>query len=132
MSDSINWIGIDHIVLTVKNIDHSVRFYSDVLGATPIVFGDQRKAVRLGQSKINFHLSTHPINPHAKQPIVGSADFCLISSCPLALIQKRLKQFNVPIELGPVEREIAIGRALSLYIRDPDGNLIEISLPIKC
>lgn len=130
MSEHLDWVGIDHIVLTVQDIDRSMRFYTEVLGATPLIFDNQRQAARIGHSKINFHLSTHPLSPHATYPLGGSADLCLLTRSSIAAIQEKLSRHSVPIEIGPVLRNAAAGKVNSIYIRDPDGNLIEIASPI--
>lgn len=117
---------IDHFVLTVGDVDRSIRFYRDILGCPLINFGSGRQAVRIGQSKINFHCADSPIVPHAQTPVPGSADFCLITDSPIEEVAKEIQKKGVPIELGPVKRSGAQGEMMSVYLRDPDGNLIEI------
>ena len=121
--------SLDHLVLTVKDLERSLHFYSDILGCPVSRFGKDRFAVLIGQSKINFHQSASPIKPHAANPTCGSADFCLLSHLPMAEIRQFLTARSIPIELGPVVRTGANGTILSVYIRDPDSNLVEIATP---
>lgn len=127
MSSKFSLTAIDHFVLTVRNIEKSVRFYRDTLGCPIITFGDNRFAVQIGSSKINLHQADSPIVPHASVPTSGSADFCLLTDSSVGEIQNYLLSQNIEIELGPVGRTGAAGPITSFYIRDPDGNLIEIS-----
>ena len=127
MSSKFSLTAIDHFVLTVRNIEKSVRFYRDTLGCPIITFGDNRFAVQIGSSKINLHQADSPIVPHASVPTCGSADFCLLTDSSVGEIQNYLLSQNIEIELGPVGRTGAAGPITSFYIRDPDGNLIEIS-----
>lgn len=117
---------IDHFVLTVNDIERSIRFYRDILGCPLISFGSGRQAVMIGQSKINFHCADSPIVPHAQTPVPGSADFCLITDSPIEEVINAIQIKGVQIELGPVKRTGATGEIVSIYLRDPDGNLIEI------
>jgi catechol 2,3-dioxygenase-like lactoylglutathione lyase family enzyme len=118
---------LDHLVLTVADIDRTVTFYRDVLGMHPVVFGDGRTALAFGQSKINLHRAGHEFEPKALHPVAGSADICLITSDRLEDVRAELDAHGVVVESGPVERTGALGRLLSVYVRDPDGNLVEIS-----
>ena len=127
MSSKFSLTAIDHFVLTLRNIEKSVRFYRDTLGCPIITFGDNRFAVQIGSSKINLHQADSPIVPHASVPTSGSADFCLLTDSSVGEIQNYLLSQNIEIELGPVGRTGAAGPITSFYIRDPDGNLIEIS-----
>ena len=127
MSSKFSLTAIDHFVLTVRNIEKSVRFYRNTLGCPIITFGDNRFAVQIGSSKINLHQADSPIVPHASVPTSGSADFCLLTDSSVGEIQNYLLSQNIEIELGPVGRTGAAGPITSFYIRDPDGNLIEIS-----
>lgn len=127
MTKNLSLSAIDHIVLTVKDIDRSVRFYSQCLGCNVIRFGDDRFAVQIGSSKINFHQSDSPVKPHAIKPTAGSAHFCLLSSLTPEAIESFLKTQNIEIELGPVSRNGARGPITSFYLRDPDSNLVEIA-----
>jgi catechol 2,3-dioxygenase-like lactoylglutathione lyase family enzyme len=123
----MDWVGIDHIVLTVKSIEKSLQFYCSVLEMTEVTFGESRKAIVCGRQKINLHEAGKEFEPKAHAPLPGSADLCLITETPLVEVHKTLTSHNVKIELGPIERTGARGKILSLYIRDPDENLIEIS-----
>jgi len=119
---------LDHFVLTVRNIDLTIQFYQTVLGMTPVTFGAGRKALTFGNSKINLHSEDAPIAPHAKHPVPGSADLCFITSESINTVIDHLHDCNVFIEAGPVSRTGALGPIISVYFRDPDGNLIEISI----
>ncbi|UDI77258.1 VOC family protein [Staphylococcus taiwanensis] len=119
--------NLDHLVLTVSNIDDTVDFYSNVLGMEKIQFGDNRTALKFGNQKINLHHVTNIIKPSASNPKPGSADLCFITETHIEEVEAQLKQHRVPIELGPVNRTGAMGDILSIYVRDSDNNLIEIS-----
>lgn len=125
--------GLDHLVLTVADPARSIAFYRDALGMTPVPFqgadGVARMALHFGAQKINLHAAEAPIRPHADAPTPGSADLCLLSASPLPDWQAHLARLGVAVELGPVPRTGATGPILSLYLRDPDGNLIEIATP---
>ena len=118
---------LDHLVLTVADIDASCTFYQRVLGMQVVTFGQGRKALAFGQQKINLHLHGHEFEPKAAAVQVGSADLCLITDWSLATLQEHLAALQVPVEQGPVLRTGALGPIESLYLRDPDGNLLEIS-----
>jgi len=118
---------IDHIVLTVRDIDKTIVFFCDVLGMTEISFGDKRKALQFGHQKINLHPESNDINPKAKHPATGAMDICFITQSPIDNIIDDLLKLNINIELGPVQRQGAQGNMTSVYIRDPDDNLIEIA-----
>ncbi len=118
---------IDHFVLTVASIEATCRFYSEVLGMEVIDFAGGRKALEFGRQKINLHQSGSEFEPKALTPAPGSADFCLISAVPLQSVIGHLEACGVEIEEGPVQRTGATGPILSVYLRDPDNNLIEIS-----
>jgi catechol 2,3-dioxygenase-like lactoylglutathione lyase family enzyme len=118
---------LDHLVLTVGDIERSVAFYRDVLGMQPVTFGGGRTALTFGQSKINLHEVGKEFEPKARRPVAGSADICLITSDRLEAVRAELDAHGVAVEEGPVERTGAVGRLLSVYVRDPDGNLVEIS-----
>jgi catechol 2,3-dioxygenase-like lactoylglutathione lyase family enzyme len=125
-------LQIDHIVMTVANVQKTIDFYSSVLGMTPVEFmpptgGPPRQSLHFGQQKINLHDAAAPYVPHAHAPYAGSVDLCFISTQPIADWQTHLADHKVSIEDGPVRKTGANGALLSLYIRDPDGNLIEIS-----
>ena len=118
---------LDHFVLTVSDLDATIAFYQRVLGMTPVTFGAGRRALSFGRSKINLHPADAPISPHARQPVPGAADLCFITSEPIAAVANHLRRCNVAIEEGPVPRTGALGPITSVYFRDPDGNLIEVS-----
>ena len=118
---------LDHLVLTVADIDATVDFYTGVLGMTAVTFGAGRTALAFGRSKINLHRAGHEFEPKAARPTPGSAALCLISAGPLEQVIAELAGHGVPIEEGPVERTGATGLILSVYFRDPDQNLIEVS-----
>ena len=118
---------IDHLVLTVDDVERTIVFYVDVLGMTEVTFGSGRKALTFGSSKINLHQRGREFEPKAANPTPGSADLCLIADDPLELVAADLAASGVAIEEGPVERTGARGPITSLYVRDPDRNLIELS-----
>jgi catechol 2,3-dioxygenase-like lactoylglutathione lyase family enzyme len=118
---------LDHLVLTVSDIERSVAFYRDVLGMQPVTFGGGRTAVAFGRSKINFHEAGKEFEPKARRPVAGSADICLITDDRLEDVQAELDAHGVAVEEGPVDRTGAVGKLRSVYVRDPDGNLVEIS-----
>ncbi len=119
--------SIDHFVLTVHDLDRTVEFYSRVLGLTPITFGTGRAALKIGRQKINLHQVGQEFEPNASVPCPGSMDFCLVASGSLAEVIKHVQHCGVEIIEGPVARTGARGPLMSIYIRDPDGNLVEIA-----
>jgi catechol 2,3-dioxygenase-like lactoylglutathione lyase family enzyme len=118
---------LDHLVLTVTDVEATVAFYTSVLGMEEITFGEGRRALLFGQSKINLHPAGREYEPKAASPTPGSADLCFISAVPLEVVIASLEQHHVPIEEGPVSRTGATGPITSVYLRDPDRNLIEIA-----
>ena len=118
---------IDHLVLTVRSIEVTCEFYSRALGSEVITFGQGRKALAIGQQKINLHEVGKEFEPKALSPTPGSGDFCLITDTPVNEVYEHLRLLNIAIEDGPVARTGAMGPIRSIYFRDPDGNLIEIS-----
>jgi catechol 2,3-dioxygenase-like lactoylglutathione lyase family enzyme len=118
---------LDHLVLTVADVGRTVEFYERVLGMQAVTFAGGRRALRFGNAKINLHQAGQEFEPKAARPVPGSADLCLISGDPLAAVCAQLAACGVAIEEGPVARTGATGAISSVYIRDPDGNLIEIS-----
>ncbi|MFC5449124.1 VOC family protein [Paenibacillus aestuarii] len=121
----ININRLDHLVLTVTNIDKTCDFYSRVLGI--ITFGEGRKALHFGQQKINLHEVGKEFEPKAISPMSGTADLCFITDIQMPDVIHHLGDCKVVIEEGPVIRTGALGSITSVYVRDPDGNLIEIS-----
>lgn len=121
---------LDHLVLTVADLDRTIAFYRDVLGMRVETFGAGRKALVFGRQKINLHQAGHEFEPKAQRPTPGSADLCLIAATSLEQVIDHLHAHGVAIEEGPVQRTGATGAILSVYVRDPDQNLIEISNPI--
>jgi len=118
---------LDHLVLTVSDLDATVAFYTDVLGMEAQTFGDGRRALHFGQSKINLHVAGHEFEPKAAHPAPGSADLCFIVDDPLEAVIAHLAARGVAVIDGPVERTGARGTLRSVYLRDPDNNLIELS-----
>ncbi len=122
---------LDHLVLTVADIDRTVRFYCDVLGMEAIVFGGGRTGLKFGRSKINLHELGHELQPNALHPSAGSADLCFITDDSVDGVRAELERNGIQIVEGPVQRTGALGTLRSVYVRDPDGNLIEISNQIS-
>ncbi len=118
---------LDHLVLTVASLEKTCDFYSKILGFEVITFLGDRKALGFGQQKINLHQIDNTYDPKAQRPTAGSGDLCFISTTPISVVVDELSAAGVPVEIGPVERTGAKGKILSVYIRDPDQNLIEIS-----
>ena len=116
----------DHLVLTVRNIEATCRFYSTVLGMQIVDFNG-RKGLKFGQHKFNLQELGHEIDPKADRPTPGSADFCLITPDRIELVVEHLSKASIRIVEGPVERSGALGPIRSVYFRDPDLNLIEVS-----
>ena len=119
--------SLDHLVLTVRNIDATCAFYRDALGMEETVFGQGRRALRFGAQKINLHQAGAEFEPKAARATPGSADLCFITRRPLEAVMAHLATLGVALELGPVVRSGALGEIRSVYLRDPDGNLIEVS-----
>jgi len=124
--------SIDHIVLTSKDVDKTIEFYTKVLGMTlervPVANEkNERLALKFGNQKINIHDASSPFSPHAEYPTSGSIDICFLSHIDLKEWSKIFATNNITIENGPIGKTGAIGPLMSLYVRDPDCNLIEIS-----
>jgi catechol 2,3-dioxygenase-like lactoylglutathione lyase family enzyme len=117
---------LDHLVLTVESVERTIAWYGDVAGATHVTFGEGRHALAFGDQKINLHARGGEIEPHALRPTPGSGDLCFIVDEAPATLLARLERLRVPIELGPVARDGALGDLTSIYLRDPDGNLVEL------
>lgn len=118
---------LDHLVLTTTQLDACLDFYQRVLKMTVITFGEQRYALQFGQQKINIHQYGKEFEPKAHLPVPGALDLCFISDMPLSEVQKHIEQQGVKIIEGPVNRTGATGALRSIYLRDVDLNLIEIS-----
>ncbi len=119
---------LDHFVMTTAQPEETIRFYTGVLGMTLEHFGEGRRALKFGKQKINIHLKGREYEPKAHAPGVGTLDFCFIASVPLDDVIARLKQHNVKIIEGPVNKTGAMGAIRSVYCRDPDLNLVEVSV----
>ena len=119
--------SLDHLVLTVADIEASCAFYSRVLGMEVVTFGQGRKALAFGAQKINLHQAGKEFEPKANHPTPGSADLCFLTHVPLEEVQRHLTACGVPVIEGPVQRTGAQGPILSVYVRDPDQNLIEVA-----
>jgi len=118
---------LDHLVLTVRDVDATCSFYVRVLGMQLVTFGGERKALAFGRQKINLHQAGREFEPKAALPTPGSADLCLITDVPLDEVIAHLTACDVAVVEGPVMRTGATGPIRSVYFRDPDGNLIEVS-----
>lgn len=118
---------LDHLVLTVTDLGRTCAFYEGVLGMRVVTFGNGRTALAFGGQKINLHVRGREFEPKAARPTPGSADLCFIVTTPMQAVIGHLADLGVEIEQGPVPRTGATGRILSFYIRDPDGNLIELA-----
>ena len=126
--------SIDHIVLTASDTDKTIQFYCDVLGMTldrfmPADGSPERLALSFGTQKINLHQASSPYVPHAQNPVSGAVDICFLSDVSVEEWRKIFTENSIQIEVGPIAKTGATGPLRSLYVRDPDGNLIEISNP---
>lgn len=115
---------IDHLVLTVRDVERSVAFYITALGATPITFAGKRRALRFGEQKINLQTLGQETRNHA---CIGSGDLCLITQWTPARVVQHLQNLGIDILQGPVQKSGATGPVTSVYFNDPDGNLIEVA-----
>lgn len=118
---------IDHIVLTVHDVERTIAFYGRVLGMEAVTFAGGRRALAFGRQKLNLHQAGREFEPKALNPAPGAIDLCFISVTPLAEIIAELKAAGVVVIEGPVDKTGALGPMKSVYFRDPDGNLIEVS-----
>lgn len=118
---------IDHFVLTVKDIEATCAFYERALGMTRETFAGGRTALRFGAQKINLHPAGREYEPKAAHPLAGSGDFCLITQTPIDQVVRHLQDADVDIELMPSQRTGATGPITSVYLRDPDFNLVEVA-----
>ena len=122
--------SLDHLVLTVADVEATCSFYRRVLGMEVVTFAQGRKALGFGRQKINLHLRGHEFEPKAERPTPGSGDLCFLTSTPVGEVVAHLTAEGVAIVDGPVRRTGATGPILSVYLRDPDGNLIEVANPL--
>lgn len=123
---------LDHVVLTVADVDKTCEFYSSNFGMEVVTFSGGRRALKFGDQKINLHQSGNSLYyPTASNPTPGSGDICLISLTDISIVEQELKSKGVEIIQGPVEKAGTHGMIRSLYVRDPDGNLVEISNYVK-
>lgn len=118
---------IDHVVLTAHVVDRTIEFYSRVLGMEPVSFAGGRRGLAFGRQKINLHQAGREYEPRALTPTPGSLDLCFITETPLEEVVAHLKAEGVVIAQGPLEKTGALGAMMSVYFRDPDGNLVEVS-----
>ncbi len=119
--------SLDHLVLTVRDLQASIDFYVRGLGMTEVTFGAGRKALAFGTQKINLHEAGKEFEPKAERPTPGSADLCFLTSTPVEQYAAHLAALGIAVIEGPVARTGAVGPLLSIYVRDPDLNLIEIA-----
>lgn len=127
VKDGIVIDSLDHFVLTVRDIDATIAFYRDVLGMTPERFGEGRMALKFGKQKINLHVAGREFEPKADTALPGTADVCFLTSVPIDDVVATLRKHGIPLVDGPVRKTGAQGALNSVYVRDPDKNLIEIS-----
>ena len=123
--------SIDHIVLTTRDLDKCIAFYVKTLGMQLENYGNGRIAFRFGEQKFNVHPPGFDASIKARTPTPGSLDLCFLAACPLEEVMARLTQHGIPIEEGPVVRTGARFPIRSVYVRDPDDNLVEISVPAE-
>jgi catechol 2,3-dioxygenase-like lactoylglutathione lyase family enzyme len=123
----VKLVGLDHLVLTVRDLGRTVDFYQGVLGMSVSAFDHGRLALKFGSQKINLHEAGKEFSPYAAHPTPGSADLCFVTDTPIAGWVDHLAALEVPLVQGPVSRTGALGPMTSVYIRDPDRNLVEIS-----
>ena len=124
---SVTISHLDHLVLTVRDIDATSAFYARVLGMEPRQFAPDRFALFFGAQKINLHAADRPIDPNVRHATPGSADLCFITQTPIAEVVRHLEREEVAIVTGPGERAGARSRLMSVYFYDPDENLIEVA-----
>ena len=120
-------VELDHLVLTVRDLERTLDFYRDVLGMSVSAFEGGRLALKFGSQKINLHQAGEEFAPHADLPVPGSADLCFLTDGPIAEWVDHFEGLQIPIAEGPVPRTGALGPMTSVYVRDPDGNLVEIA-----
>ena len=123
----MNIIGLDHMVLTVRDMERTCDFYRRILGMEIAEFGEGRRALKFGTQKINLHQAGAEITPNARAAAPGTGDLCFITETPLDDVIATLNEYLVPIEVGQIAQSGAQGAMTSVYFRDPDENLIEIA-----
>lgn len=123
----MNVKSLDHLVLTVRDLQAAIDFYTRALGMQEVTFGGGRKALAFGAQKINLHLAGREFEPKAQTPTPGSADLCFLTDTPVERYAAHLATIGIRVIEGPVARTGATGPLLSIYLRDPDLNLIEIA-----
>ncbi|WP_243793893.1 VOC family protein [Saccharopolyspora gloriosae] len=123
----INIDRVDHLVLTVADVDRAAEFYERILGMRTVTFPGDRRAVSFGQQTVKLHAASELVEPTATHPVPGSANLCFVTEQPISEVQEHLRANDVRIEEGPVGRTGTFGPITSLYLRDPDGNLIEVA-----
>ena len=119
--------SLDHIVFTVRDLQATIDFYTRALGMTEVTFAGGRKALAFGRQKINLHLAGKEFEPKADRPVPGSADVCFLTETPVEQFAAHLARLGITVIEGPVAKTGAVGPLTSIYIRDPDRNLIEIA-----
>ncbi len=125
--DGIVLDRLDHLVITARDVAATCRVYEAALGMRREDFGAGRVALHFGRQKINVHPYPSPVEIVAQDPRPGTADLCFIAETPIEAVAAHLESLGIEIEMGPIERTGAQGRLISIYCRDPDGNLIEVS-----
>lgn len=123
----MNPTGVDHFVLTVEDVEETCAFYADALGVEVVTFGGGRKALQFGEQKVNLHRAGEEFEPRAVRPTPGAGDFCVTTDTAIETVAADLREAGVGIVEGPVERTGAVGPMTSVYVRDPDENLVEIA-----
>lgn len=118
---------VDHLVLTVADVERAAEFYERILGMRSVSFPDDRRALSFGRQSIKLHQASELVEPTATHPVPGSANLCFATENAISEVQEHLRANDVRIEEGPVVRTGAVGPITSLYVRDPDGNLIEVA-----
>lgn len=119
--------SLDHIVFTVRDLQATIDFYTRALGMSEVTFAGGRKALAFGTQKINLHLAGKEFEPKADRPTPGSADVCFLTATPVEQAAAHLASLGIAVIEGPVARTGAVGPLRSIYVRDPDANLIEIA-----
>jgi catechol 2,3-dioxygenase-like lactoylglutathione lyase family enzyme len=127
VADGPRVVGLDHLVLTVEELEATLNFYTRVMGMSVRAFEGGRLALRFGSQKINLHEAGREFEPHARRPLPGSADLCFVTEASPEDWLKHLATSGVEVVEGPVRRLGALGPMTSVYFRDPDGNLIEVA-----